>query len=264
VTVITAIGDNETVEEYYALLNSAGLRLNRPELKKAEYFQTNFLKLVMDLAADDRLKSLRIFSAGSATRMNDVDFVSELVSLIKFGISDKKEKVDQIYEDDLGLTEMNSLKLRFEGLLDIFQRLNHIVPLIRTRYKQKNDFYTLFYFFDCLSGVSANAQDNLFKILLRIGPHIRPSQTKCEPLREYAYYCVTQSNSKGARQARHDILWQICCNENENPNPVQQKLIGFFNIPPPCLIPIDRFWSFDPNKLQDPKNHEFEFLEDEI
>ena len=35
--------------------------------------------------------------------MNDVDFVSELIALIKFGISDKKEKVDQLYEDDITL-----------------------------------------------------------------------------------------------------------------------------------------------------------------
>ena len=113
VSVITGLHDNESVEQYYALLNSAGLRLNRPELKKAEYFQTNFLKLIMDLTKDQRLKNLKLFTASSAARMNDVDFVSELVALLKFGISDKKEKVDQLYEDDISLSEMRALNGRF-------------------------------------------------------------------------------------------------------------------------------------------------------
>lgn len=264
VTIVTSVGDNETIESYYALLNSAGLRLNRPELKKAEYFQTNFLKLVMDLAEDERIKALKIFNATSASRMNDVDFVSELVALIKFGISDKKEKVDQLYEDDLKLGEMQAVKLRFESNLGILQRLNHIIPLIRTRYKQKNDFYTLFYLFDCLRGESVRAQDHVFKVLVKIGPYIKPSQVKCEPFREYAHNCVTQSNSKAARLIRHQILWEICCNKYEKPNPVQVKVLDFFGIHSDAIVNVDGLWTFDPQSLHDPSNHEFDFLEDEI
>jgi len=38
ITIVTEVHGNESIEEYYALLNSSGLRLNRPELKKAELF----------------------------------------------------------------------------------------------------------------------------------------------------------------------------------------------------------------------------------
>jgi len=73
ITIVTHIDDDESIEEYYALLNSSGLRLNRPELKKAEYFTTLFLKLIMECAQNSILQSLRLFTASSAARMNDVD-----------------------------------------------------------------------------------------------------------------------------------------------------------------------------------------------
>lgn len=264
VTVVTKVSDNETVEEYYALLNSSGLRLNRPELKKAEYFQTNFLKLVMDLAADERFAALKIFSASSSVRMNDVDFVSELVALLRFGITDKKEKVDELYEDDVKLGEMKTLKARFERNLDRLILINNILPLIRTRYKQKNDFFTLFYFYDCLRDSDSFVWEHMYRILIRLGPYIRPSQYKCEPLREYAHHCVTQSNSKAARITRHEILWAICCNQEQGLNPTQAKIADFFDLKTDCLTHIGNYWTFDPGILRDPYNQEFDFSEDEV
>src|SRR5581483_7427203 len=122
ITVVTEIHDNESIEEYYALLNSSGLRLNRPELKKAEYFTTNFQKLIRECAEDSTFSSLRLFKPGSSVRMNDFDFVSELLALIKFGISDKKEKVDQLYEDDISLSEFRLMKQVFRRQMDVFNK----------------------------------------------------------------------------------------------------------------------------------------------
>lgn len=264
VTVVSALDDNESIEDYYALLNSSGLRLNRPELKKAEYFTTNFLKLLLEIAADERLQNLKLFTTTSAARMNDVDFVSELVALIKFGLTDKKEKVDELYEDDISLGEFRALKNCFSMMLDHFQRFNHITPLIRTRYKQKNDFYTIFYLFLTIRDSDEMVLDSLYRILIKIGPYIRPSQEECEPLKEYAYHCVTQSNSKAARQARHDIMMGILLNENSTPTPIQKALLRFFNIPEGQMAQIGRFLTIDPTTIRDPHNHEFEFKEDEV
>src|SRR6202041_2606135 len=84
ITVVTNIHDDESIEEYYALLNSAGLRLNRPELKKAEYFTTNFLKPVFECPESGDAAPMAFFYGKKSARMNDVDFVSELIALIKF------------------------------------------------------------------------------------------------------------------------------------------------------------------------------------
>ena len=264
VTLVMALDDNESIEDYYALLNSSGLRLNRPELKKAEYFTTNFLKLVQELASDERLQNLKLFSASSSARMNDVDFVSELVSLIRFGISDKKEKVDQLYEDDVLKGEYRALKEAFSKMIDIFQSFNQSTPLIRTRYKQKNDFYTLFYLFYTIRTCKQKVLDDLYRILVKIGPYIRPSQEECEPLKEYAYHCVTQSNSKLARQARHDILANILLNRKSDPNPTQIALLRFFDLSKAKLVQIPPFWTLDASAIRDPHNHEFDFDEDEV
>ena len=264
VTVVTEIHDDESIEEYYALLNSSGLRLNRPELKKAEYFTTNFLKLVLDCAEDDVLHSLRLFKESSSARMNDVDFVSELIALMKFGINDKKEKVDQLYEDDITLDEFRVLQRLFKQQMELFNRCNHIVPLIRTRYKQKNDFYTLFYLFFTIRDSEQSLFEHLYNVLVKVGPHIRPSQSECEPLKEYAYHCVTQSNSKASRQARHDILTGLLLNRESIPSPVQDAVLRYFRLAQTDLVKVGVFWTLNPPQLRDPNNHEFEFGDHEI
>jgi hypothetical protein len=265
VTIVTEIHDNESIEDYYALLNSSGLRLNRPELKKAEYFTTHFLKLVMECAQNETLQSLRLFTESSAARMNDVDFVSELIALIKFGISDKKEKVDQLYEDDITQGEFRALKSEFKNILEVFGRCNLVTPIIRTRYRQKNDFYSLFYLFHTIiREVEAPTIETLYRVLVKVGPHIRPSQTECEPLKEYAFNCVTQSNSKAARQARHGILTDLLLNENRKPTAAQEAVLDYFHLKASDLLKVEKYYTLNPTSLRDPHNFELDFDNDDI
>jgi uncharacterized protein DUF262 len=264
ITTVTEIHDDESIEEYYALLNSSGLRLNRPELKKAEYFTTNFLKLVRECTENDTLRSLRLFTESSAARMNDVDFVSELIALMKFGINDKKEKVDQLYEDDITMSELRALKSEFQKQMETFGRCNHVTPILRTRYKQKNDFYSLFYFFHTIREAKPATLEKFYRVLVKVGPHIRPSQTECEPLREYAFHCVTQSNSKVARQARHGFLVGLLLNEGKRPTAVQDAVLSFFRLQASDLIKAEKYLTLNPTVLRDPHNFEFTFDDNEI
>ena len=264
VTIVTEIHDDESIEEYYALLNSSGLRLNRPELKKAEYFTTNFLKLVLECTEDDTLRSLRLFSESSSARMNDVDFVSELIALMQFGISDKKEKVDQLYEDDITLSEFRAIKNEFKKEMDIFGRCNHITPILRTRYKQKNDFYSLFHLFYTIRSAKPKTFETLYRVLVKVGPHIRPSQTECEPLKEYAFHCVTQSNSKAARQARHEILTELLLNRRRKPTAVQDAVLNYFRLQASDLVKVEKYLTLNPTAIRDPHNFELEFDNNEI
>lgn len=264
VTLVSGLDPAESVEAYYALLNSSGLRLNRPELKKAEYFATNFLALVMECAGDERIQGLRLFNTAAAARMNDVDFVSELLASIKYGVSDKKEKVDVLYEDDVTLDEAATLRRHFGTTMDIFSRLNNLTPICRTRYKQKNDFYTLFNFYFSIRNAPAQAHEHFYRVLCKVGPYIRPSQQACEPLRDYAYNCVTQSNSRNARQARHDFLKELLLNREERPTSTQEAVIRFFHIPEPSLVEVGGFWTLPPQQIADPHNLELELEDDEV
>jgi hypothetical protein len=264
IIIVTEIHDDESIEEYYALLNSSGLRLNRPELKKAEYFTTNFLKLVMECTQNETLQSLRLFTESSSARMNDVDFVSELIALMKFGISDKKEKVDQLYEDDITLSELRALKNEFKKEMEVFGRCNHVTPIVRTRYKQKNDFYSLFFLFYSIRDAEPATFETLYRVLVKVGPHIRPSQTECEPLREYAFHCVTQSNSKAARQARHEVLTELLLNPSRKPTAVQDAVLSYFHLQASDLVKVEKYYTLNATAIRDPHNFELEFDEHEI
>lgn len=196
--------------------------------------------------------------------MNDFDFVSELIALMKFGISDKKEKVDQLYEDDITVTELRALKNEFNKQMEVFGRCNHITPILRTRYKQKNDFYSLFGLFGVVRPAEPITIETLYTVLVKIGPHIRPSQSECEPLREYAFHCVTQSNSKLARQARHDILADLLLNASDNPTPVQDAVLEYFRMQPSDLVRVERYLTLNPAAIRDPHNFELGFDNNEI
>jgi len=95
--------------------------------------------------------------------------------------------------------------------------------------------------------------------LIKVGPHIRPSQAECEPLREYAYHCVTQSNSKAARQARHDFFVGLLLNEGKRPTAVQHAVLSYFRAQASDLVKVEKYLTLNPTTLRDPHNFEFTF-----
>jgi len=256
VTMISDLDPNEHVEGFYALVNSTGLRLNRPELRKAEYFQTNFLRLVTLLAGLPDFKELRLFTDSSASRMNDIDFVGELVALMKYGTSDKKEKVESLYEADVDESECEDLRRRFATALAHFCRFNKIVPLYRTRYSQKNDFYTLFGFVCDVPSLPHGTLDYFYRVLVKVDPFIRPSQDKCDPFMDYALNCVTQSNSKRARDARTNFLRSLLLNPERTPNNVQKAVLAFFGLGTDSLVRFSGYTTLNAERLKDPRNLE--------
>lgn len=228
VTLILSL--DEPIEKFYALVNSTGLRLNRPEIRKAEFYTTNLLRLVTNLAGLEDFHKLSLFTRLSAQRMNDIDFISELIAQIKFGIMDKKEKVDDLYESDITEVEFHQLRAEFIRILKCITKLDSIVPVSKTRYRQKNDFYTLFGFLHFHPEVTQPSLDYFYNLLVMIGPYIRPSQEQCAPLKEYALNCVTQSNSKKAREERLRFFESLLLNQGTIPNEVQSAILDYFKL----------------------------------
>jgi len=146
VTRITDLQSGESIQKFYALVNSSGLRLNRPEIRKAEFYTTNLLRLVTTVAALPDFQHLGLFTRLSSQRMNDIEFVSELIGQLRLGTMDKKDKIDEMFEEDIGELEYGQLLSEFSRILRILVMLDKQVPFSRTRYRQKNDFYTLFGF----------------------------------------------------------------------------------------------------------------------
>ncbi len=230
ITIIEKIENDESIEEFYSLVNKAGIHLNRPELKKAEYFDTRFLKLVTELADDSIFQNLELFTDASTKRMNDIDFVSELVTHLIEGNSDKKLKVDKAFENDITEAKYKELKSQFIDVIKLFKEFDNRFPLKKTRYKQRNDFYTLFGFIHKNSTLTAKTFLYYYELLLKFNDDINPSNEKCEPFQFYAFHCISQSNSKNARDERLKIIEELFLNLKETPNKTQKAVLKFYGL----------------------------------
>lgn len=202
ISIISKLLPNDSLEAFYALVNKSGKHVNTHELNKSTYYGTNFFQLVEDIVVSDELQSLDLFTEASIKRMNDRGFVEELISTIIYGTFDKRKAVETIFKNDI--TEEEKHKL-YNATIKAFERinkLNNIFAINKTRYKQRNDFLTLFQFIHQNIDTDFESLKYQYSILRLLEQYIKPSQDSCEPLKEYALNCVSQSNSKIAREAR--------------------------------------------------------------
>jgi hypothetical protein len=251
VLVILRKSENqEAIEDFYTRVNSTGMKLNKPELRKAEYYNTRFLNLVESLAAIDNFQKLDLFSDKSLTRMNDVDFVSELVSLIKNGITDKKDAVDKMFQEDVTEEEYNNLFNAFMFIINIVETFNNVYSINQTRYKQRSDFYTLFGFLNNCKEVNRESLIYFYKILVLIDEDIKPSNEDCPPFFNYALNCVSQSNSKIAREERLQFFNELFLNNSAVANNTQKDILNFYNITEEHMIQINGYYTISGESVQ--------------
>ncbi|MDP3147806.1 MAG: DUF262 domain-containing protein [Ignavibacteria bacterium] len=251
VLVILKKTDNsEVIEDFYTRVNSTGMKLNRPELKKAEFYNTRFLNLIETLASNDKFISLELFTEKSLVRMNDIDFTSELVSLIKNGITDKKDAVDRMFEKDVSSSEYEQLLNEFVSVLEILVTLNKIYAVSETRYKQKNDFYTLFGFLHLNKDLPNDMITYFYKVLVLIDEDIKPSNEECTAFYEYALNCVSQSNSKNAREQRLKFYDDLFLNNTHEINNTQRDVLNYYNLPKDAMINIGEYYTISGESIQ--------------
>lgn len=250
ITIIEKIEEDESIEEFYTLVNKAGIHLNRPELKKAEHFDTLFLRLVTELSDEANFQDLKLFTDLSTKRMNDVDFVSELVTYLKEGNSDKKIKVDKAFENDISQSEYAKLKSDFIEVIGVFKKFNTFYPIKQTRYKQRSDFYTLFGFIYNYKAMGIKTLLYYYELLICFNDDINPSNERCEPFQLYAFHCISQSNSKAARDARLEIMEEIFLNTKQKPNKTQKAVLRYYGLQDSAVVQKENFTTIDLNALK--------------
>ena len=134
--------------------------------------------------------------------------------------------------------------------------LNDIKPIKQTRYKQKNDFYTLFCFINEHIDEKFEVLQYQYKILTFISENdfITPSNEDCRPFMDYAINCVSQSNSKRAREMRLQFFEQLLCNKKENGGDVVNEIIDYllkeYGLDKIELNPIGKYWLIDLSNLE--------------
>jgi len=250
VTIITELERDETIEQFYVLVNSSGLHLNRPELKTAEFFGTRFMKLVKDLSDLQEFVDLKLFTDATTKRMTDEDFTSELLTQLLWGRTDKKLAVDKLFERDVTKQESTGLRRDFKKVIGLFSKLDRLNPIRKTRYKQRNDFYSLFgMYFEVISKPIAFSK-HIYELLVLFDPHVVPSNNQCSPFQQYAFHCISQSNSKNARLERHSILSDLFLNENPEPNVRQKQVLKFYDVKANTMVQRNGYTSFDIKSMQ--------------
>ena len=244
VTIITDIKD-EPIHKFYAMVNKTGIHLNKPEVRKADYFESNILKLVDEINVSKKFKTLKLFTEGTMKRMNDVEFISELIVLLMKGHVDKKAHIDEYFSNDLTTAECAEINIKFNNILDKIISLNNVFEFNKTRFKQRNDFYTLFDFVQKHSKIKVESLIYFYKLLVLISSDIRPTQESCEVLREYARNCVTQSNSRFARDNRLIFLESLLLNSGKIINDTQKQIITFYKLDKKSTIRIEEYLEID-------------------
>lgn len=236
VVIINMLSSTDSLNEFYVLINKKGVHLNSAEVNKSEFFDTNFLKLANELLTYQPLINLDLFSEATSKRMNDRAFVEELLGYLFVGSKDKRKSVEDTFKTDITEIEFENLEIKFKEVIDKIEILNFIKPISRTRFKQKNDFYTLF----CFVNENLEQEDDLFiqqyHVLIILDgkdnqgrQFIRPSNEDCFALREYANNCITQSNSKNAREKRLEFFNSILKNKSIESNEVLKEILTYLS-----------------------------------
>lgn len=256
VSIITS-AEEMPIERFYALVNKTGVHLNKPEVRKADFYDTRFLDLVNSIALSSQFTKLKIFTESTLKRMNDIEFISELIVLIRDGHVDKKGQLDEYFKTDIRSEEVITIKSTFTDVLNKLLVLNTVYPIYKTRYKQRNDFYTLFDFILGNDDLSINSLKYFYKILVLIGADIKPTQENCPPLQDYARNCVTQSNSKTARDNRVSFFNKLFLNTGITPNAMQKQLLKFYNLSRENVVTIEDYTTLDADAINEIKKIEF-------
>lgn len=233
---IQQLNKGESMNDFYVLINKKGKQLNNPEVHKSEFHDTLFMKLANECLSYQNFIELDLFTDAANKRMNDRDFVQELLGYLKEGIMDKKKYVEDIFQEDISETEYDDLFFNFKEVINIILRFNSKKPLKQTRYKQRNDFFTLFTFVNENKNQDENIFEYQYEILLVLNgkdldgqQFIRPTNSECHALKDYATSCVSQSNSKNARLQRLEFFKSVLRNTNLEANDILNDILRYLS-----------------------------------
>lgn len=204
---------DEELREVYSRVNKYLVALNKQELRRADY-PGDFLNVADDLANRDFFDDCGIFNATARRRSLDVEYVSELLAGMLMGITDRKDAIDACckeyrqWEHDA----KQAVFIEFTEILADIEKIFSIgVPINKTRWKQKADFYSLFFAIRSMRLEGMSLPEDLMPLrgdLSLLNSGIAP--TSDVPIfSKYAVYCVSQANSASSRNWRTHFLKAI-------------------------------------------------------
>ena len=202
---------DEEIRDLYARVNKYTVQLNKQELRRAD-FPGDFINLAEELSELPLFENGKIFTVKQRRRMQDVEYIEELLTIILEGIKDKKDYLDDVCEKYIMLDGKEEVKENFVNVIqDISLIFSDDLKLAETRFKQKSDFYSLFACVYELQKEYTLCVDQLQDVriqLKEISDKVEP-QSETEIYREYAIRCLSDANSIASRKWRTEYLKEI-------------------------------------------------------
>ena len=151
--------EDRQVLEMFARLNSTGVKLNHQELRNAEYFG-DFKTTVYTMAIEqlDRWRAWKVFTDDQLSRMNEVEFTSDVVLNMLSGLTGKTQaRLDDIYKRyDKKFQGGQEVQRRFRQVMDSIEEVLG-EEITDTVFRSQVYFFTLFVFvYDLLYGLGSD------------------------------------------------------------------------------------------------------------
>jgi uncharacterized protein with ParB-like and HNH nuclease domain len=130
------------IRDLFTRLNTNTIALNDQELRNARFIG-HFKETSERLADNPFFQSIRLFTAREIRRMEDVEFVSELLLRVVEGVTNKKDMLDTAYADyDEDFPREGEFEEEFNAAIQLLVSLttDDNATLIKT----KSNFYSLF------------------------------------------------------------------------------------------------------------------------
>ena len=228
--------DDEELREVYSRFNKYTFALNKQELRRADY-PGDFLEAAQELALNEELADINIFSIANRRRMGDVEYSSELIAGLISGPQDKKSKLDDFYLKYMEWPKDDRQKIsdRISAVLKDIKYIfkEEVFPISKTRFRQKADFYSLFlaidYFHTYNFSIIGKDITYLKEDLEMLDFHVSPS-SEIRDLKAYAERCLSDANSINSRKWRIAFISSILAGTYMGVRPLDKSAELFIRI----------------------------------
>lgn len=250
------------IKEMFVRLNKNNVKLNNQELRNALY-EGDFKKLAYNIANEfgDFFLENKILPLSSIRRMIDAEYVSELLCCMMYGIQDKKKKLDKYYADNEEMDELEIMELNKtvrKIIDDIISKIFSENDLKTTRFRNKADFYSLFFvIFEFLKeGYRFDIDLNeVKKILIEVHKEARLESTNPSMVKYYEV-TVNSPDSESSRKFRSKILKELIkpllikTDERRLFTETQKQFIWHISKDKTCAIcnkKVDKYEDYEPD-----------------
>ncbi|EIN9356799.1 DUF262 domain-containing protein [Vibrio vulnificus] len=202
----------QELRNVYSRLNKYTFALNKQELRRAD-FPGDFLTLSEDLASLDDFDDMRLFTAANRRRLNDIEYVSEILSALIDGPQDKKNNLDRFYLEYTNWRGKDEIKIRFQRAMENIKVIfDESMPISKTRFRQKSDFYSLILAIDKFlsSGCEINSNN-----LCAVRKDIKIMNNNVSPNSDVRFYnlyaekCLASANTLASRTWRVNFISMV-------------------------------------------------------